>query len=174
MFTRFGFGVWRDTHRYDFTHCVQDSLEDIDFSICTLEFETRREPYYWLLNALKLFKPMVYEMSRLNVQYVWLSKRRLISLVETGFVRGWDDPRMPTIKGLRRRGYTAEALNRFCNEVGVSRNANMIEYSKLEEVTKPTHVPNYCTWNVAMHGLTVVAWPCAKTLAPAGSARMLG
>jgi len=105
----------------------QDSLEDIDFSICTLEFETRRESYYWLLDALDLFKPMVYEMSRLNIEYVVLSKRRLIHLVNCGFVRGWDDPRMPTIKGLRRRGYTAKAVNRFCSDIGVTRNENLIE-----------------------------------------------
>ena len=79
-------------------------LEQIDFSICTLEFETRRESYYWLLNALKLFKPCVYEMSRLNIEYVVLSKRRLIKLVDMKYVRGWDDPRMPTMAGMRRRG----------------------------------------------------------------------
>lgn len=113
---------------YDFTHCIQDSLEHVDFSICTLEFETRRESYYWLLDALDLYKPMVYEMSRLNIEYVVLSKRKLIQLVTSGFVRGWDDPRMPTIKGLRRRGYTADALNRFCSDIGVTRNENLIEY----------------------------------------------
>ncbi len=121
---------------YDFTHCVQDALEQIDFSICTLEFETRRESYYWLLNALKLFKPCVYEMSRLNIEYVVLSKRRLIKLVDMKYVRGWDDPRMPTIKGLRRRGYTAAALNRFCCDIGVTRNQNFIEYSRMEEIIR--------------------------------------
>lgn len=119
---------------YDFTHCIQDSLEHIDFSICTLEFETRRESYYWLLDALGLFKPMVFEMSRLNIEYVVLSKRKLIKLVDTGRVRGWDDPRMPTIKGFRRRGFTASMLNNFCNSIGVTRNENLIEYSRLEEV----------------------------------------
>ena len=118
---------WAIYPTYDFTHCIQDSLEHVDFSICTLEFETRRESYYWLLEALDLYKPMVYEMSRLNIEYVVLSKRKLIQLVTSGFVRGWDDPRMPTIKGLRRRGYTAEALNRFCSDIGVTRNENLIE-----------------------------------------------
>mmetsp|Transcript_43751 Transcript_43751/g.119618 ORF Transcript_43751/g.119618 Transcript_43751/m.119618 type:complete len:537 (-) Transcript_43751:123-1733(-) len=119
---------------YDFTHCVQDALEDIDFSICTLEFETRRESYYWLLHHLNLFKPMVYEMSRLNISYVVLSKRKLLKLINTGFFHGWDDPRMPTISGLRRRGYTASALNRFCEDIGVTRNENLIEYDRLQEI----------------------------------------
>ena len=121
---------------YDFTHCIQDSLEHVDFSICTLEFETRRESYFWLLNALNLFKPCVFEMSRLNIEYVVLSKRRLIKLVDIGFVRGWDDPRMPTIKGLRRRGFTAQALNKFCCDIGVTRNENLIEYSRMEEIIR--------------------------------------
>jgi glutaminyl-tRNA synthetase len=121
---------------YDFTHCVQDSLEHIDFSICTLEFETRRESYYWLLDALNLFKPMVYEMSRLNIEYVVLSKRKLIHLVNNKIVRGWDDPRMPTIKGLRRRGYTPSALNHFCSDIGVTRNENLIEYARMEEIIR--------------------------------------
>lgn len=119
--------VWCIYPTYDFTHCIQDSLEHVDFSICTLEFETRRESYYWLLDALGIFKPMVYEMSRLNIEYVVLSKRKLIHLVNCGFVRGWDDPRMPTIKGLRRRGYTAAAVNKFCTDIGVTRNENLIE-----------------------------------------------
>ena len=85
---------------------------------------------------LQLFKPMVYEMSRLNIEYVVLSKRKLIHLVTSGFVRGWDDPRMPTIKGLRRRGYTPEALNRFCSDIGVTRNENLIEYARMEEILR--------------------------------------
>lgn len=121
---------------YDFTHGICDSLEHIDYSICTLEFETRREPYYWILYALNLFRPKVYEMSRLNVQYTVLSKRRLIKLVETHFVRGWDDPRMPTVSGLRRRGYTADILNTFCNDIGATRAANVVEISKLEQTAR--------------------------------------
>jgi glutaminyl-tRNA synthetase len=106
---------------YDWTHGICDSLEHIDYSICTLEFETRREPYYWILWALDLYKPAVYEMSRLNIEFTVLSKRRLIKLVDINFVRGWDDPRMPTISGLRRRGLTKEILNSFCNDVGLKR-----------------------------------------------------
>eukprot|EP01035_Chromulina_nebulosa_P027646 gene27646-36389_t len=98
---------------YDYTHCIIDSLEHIDYSICTLEFETRRESYYWVLEALDLYRPKVYEMSRLNITYTLLSKRKLLKLVNNGFMRGWDDPRMPTIKGLKRRGYTPEIINAF-------------------------------------------------------------
>ena len=87
---------------YDYTHCIVDALEHVDYSICTLEFETRRESYYWVLDALDLYRPKVFEMSRLNVSHVVLSKRKLTKLVDTGKVRGWDDPRMPTISGLRR------------------------------------------------------------------------
>ncbi|GAX13898.1 glutaminyl-tRNA synthetase [Fistulifera solaris] len=121
---------------YDFTHGICDSLEDIDYSICTLEFETRREPYYWILHALDLFRPAVYEMSRLNLQYTVLSKRRLIKLVDTGVVRGWDDPRMPTVSGLRRRGYTPVILNSFCDDIGATRSANVVEVKKLEQTAR--------------------------------------
>jgi glutaminyl-tRNA synthetase len=121
---------------YDFTHGICDSLENIDYSICTLEFETRREPYYWILWALDLYRPAVYEMSRLNVQYTVLSKRRLLKLVTNHFVRGWDDPRMPTISGLRRRGYTKEIINSFCNAVGATRASNVVEMDKLSHTAR--------------------------------------
>ena len=121
---------------YDFTHGICDSLEHIDYSICTLEFESRREPYFWILWALDLFRPKVYEMSRLNLQYTVLSKRRLIKLVDTGRVRGWDDCRMPTVSGLRRRGYTAAIVNQFCNDIGATRAANVVEMSKLEQTAR--------------------------------------
>ena len=112
---------------YDFTHCIIDSLEDIDFSICTLEFETRRESYFWLLHVLDLYKPKVWEFSRLNLEYNVMSKRKLKLLVEEGHVRDWDDPRLLTLMGLRRRGFTAEIINEFCARVGVSRNDNIIK-----------------------------------------------
>ncbi len=121
---------------YDWTHGICDSLEDIDYSICTLEFETRREPYYWILWALDLYKPEVYEMSRLNIEYTVLSKRRLIKLVTSNYVRGWDDPRMPTISGLRRRGYTKEIINGFCNDVGATRAMNVVEMEKLFQTAR--------------------------------------
>lgn len=116
---------------YDFTHGICDSIEHIDYSICTLEFETRREPYYWILWALDMYRPNVYEMSRLNLQYTVLSKRRLLKLVNNRIVRGWNDPRMPTLSGYRRRGFTAEIINRFCTDLGATRAANVIEMEKL-------------------------------------------
>ena len=92
---------------YDYTHCIVDALEHVDYSICTLEFETRRESYYWVLDALDLYRPKVFEMSRLNVSHVVLSKRKLTKLVDTGKVAGWDDPRMPTISGRARGVFTS-------------------------------------------------------------------
>lgn len=121
---------------YDFTHGLCDSIEHIDWSICTLEFETRREPYYWILWALDVFRPKVYEMSRLNLQYTVLSKRRLIKLVTANYVRGWNDPRMPTVSGLRRRGYTKDIVNTFCNDVGATRSQNVVEISKLHQTAR--------------------------------------
>ena len=121
---------------YDFTHGICDSIEHIDYSICTLEFESRREPYFWILWALDLYRPQVYEMSRLNIEYTVLSKRKLIKLVIQNYVRGWDDPRMPTVSGLRRRGYTKDILNSFCNDVGASRAENLVEMEKLYQTAR--------------------------------------
>jgi len=131
-----GVDGWCIYPSYDFTHCICDSLEHIDHSICTLEFETRREPYYWILNKLDLYRPSVFEMSRLNLTYTVLSKRRLIKLVDAGEVHGWTDPRMPTIGGLRRRGYTAKILNSFCNSLGITRANNVVEVDKLEQTAR--------------------------------------
>ena len=118
---------------YDYTHCIIDSLEYITYSLCTLEFEVRRDTYYWLLDILDLYKPMVWEFSRLNLSFNVLSKRRLLALVRDHHVRGWDDPRLLTINGLRRRGYTADAINDFCDRVGVSRNEQHISNYLLEQ-----------------------------------------
>jgi glutaminyl-tRNA synthetase len=109
---------------YDYTHCINDSLENITHSLCTLEFENRRESYYWLLGALDLYKPMVWEYSRLNLTYTVLSKRKLEKLVNEKYVNGWEDPRMPTVLGFKRRGYTATMINNFAAEIGVSRKGN--------------------------------------------------
>jgi len=109
---------------YDYTHCINDSLENITHSLCTLEFENRRESYYWLLEALDLYRPIVWEYSRLNLTYTVLSKRKLEKLVATKTVEGWEDPRMLTVLGLKRRGYTPSMINDFCNEIGVSRKGN--------------------------------------------------
>ena len=121
---------------YDFTHCLVDSLEHIDYSLCTLEFEVRRDSYYWLLEALDLWRPHVWEFSRLNITDTPLSKRKLLKFVMNGTVRGWDDPRMPTINGLRRRGYPSAALNEFCRQVGVTRSDNVVPLHKLEAVVR--------------------------------------
>ena len=117
---------------YDFTHCLSDSLEGITHSICTLEFVNNRELYDWVLDALNVYHPQQIEFARLGLTYPVLSKRKLIQLVKGGFVRGWDDPRMPTICGMRRRGYTPEAIRDFCSRIGVARAENLVEYSLLE------------------------------------------
>ena len=117
---------------YDFTHCLSDSLEGIKHSICTLEFVNNRELYDWVLDALNVYHPQQIEFARLGLTYTVLSKRKLIQLVKGGFVRGWDDPRMPTICGMRRRGYTPEAIRDFCSRIGVARAENLVEYSLLE------------------------------------------
>jgi glutaminyl-tRNA synthetase len=120
---------------YDYTHCLVDSLENVTHSLCTLEFETRQAPngpYYWLLDALGLYKPITWEFARCNITYNVMSKRKLNALVTKGYVNGWDDPRLLTLEGLRRRGYTPAAVNRFCYELGVTRNDNVQPLGKLE------------------------------------------
>eukprot|EP01114_Cavostelium_apophysatum_P010828 TRINITY_DN2495_c0_g1_i1.p1 TRINITY_DN2495_c0_g1~~TRINITY_DN2495_c0_g1_i1.p1 ORF type:complete len:814 (-),score=239.51 TRINITY_DN2495_c0_g1_i1:35-2335(-) len=118
---------------YDYTHCIIDSLENVTHSLCTLEFLPRRESYYWLLDALNLYKPLVWEFSRLNLSNLVMSKRRLIRLVKDGIVNGWDDPRLPTIRGLKRRGFTAAAMNDLCERVGVTTNNNLTDFDLLEQ-----------------------------------------
>jgi len=109
---------------YDYTHCICDSLENVTHSLCTLEFEIRRDLYYWILEQLDLYRPYVYEFSRLNLSNTVMSKRRLTELVNKKLVRGWDDPRLPTLNGLRRRGYTPESINDLCDLVSVTRRGN--------------------------------------------------
>jgi glutaminyl-tRNA synthetase len=117
---------------YDFAHCLSDSIEGITHSICTLEFENNRELYDWILNALEEHHPQQIEFARLNLSYTVLSKRKLIELVEGGHVTGWDDPRMPTLSGLRRRGFTPESIRLFCERIGVARRDSMVAYALLE------------------------------------------
>jgi glutaminyl-tRNA synthetase len=124
--------TWCIYPSYDYTHCIVDSLEWITHSLCTLEFEIRRDSYYWLLEALDLYRPFVWEFARLSLEYTMMSKRKLKELVERGIVSGWDDPRMPTLSGMRRRGYPATAINRFCAAIGASRASNMIGLHVLE------------------------------------------
>ncbi|CCW65315.1 unnamed protein product [Phytomonas sp. EM1] len=121
---------------YDYTHCLIDSLEDIDYSLCTLEFETRRESYFWLLDELDLWRPHVWEFSRLNVTGSLLSKRKINVLVAKGIVRGFDDPRLLTLAGMRRRGYNPKAINKFCDLIGVTRSMNIIQISNLENTLR--------------------------------------
>lgn len=121
---------------YDYTHCIVDSLEHIDYSICTLEFETRRESYYWLLAELDLYRPMVYEFARLVMTYTMMSKRKILKLVNSKFVRGWDDPRLCTLSGMRRRGYSADIINTLCKEIGVTRVRSVIQVEKLQSIAR--------------------------------------
>ncbi len=117
---------------YDFTHGQSDSLERITHSICTLEFENHRPLYDWYVQELGIFAPRQIEFARLNLTYTVMSKRRLLELVRDGQVSGWDDPRMPTICGLRRRGYTPEAIRNFCRRIGVSKVDSVVDIGLLE------------------------------------------
>lgn len=117
---------------YDYAHGESDSLEEITHSICTLEFDVHRPLYDWFIEKLEIFPSQQYEFARLNLTYTVMSKRRLLELVQTGVVMGWDDPRMPTICGLRRRGYTPEAVKAFAEAVGVAKRDNVIDLSLLE------------------------------------------
>ena len=118
---------------YDFTHCISDALEGITHSICTLEFQDNRRLYDWVLDNITIdCHPRQYEFSRLNLEYTVMSKRKLNQLVTEKLVDGWDDPRMPTISGLRRRGFTAASIREFCKRIGVTKQDNMIEFSSLE------------------------------------------
>ncbi|MBN2298110.1 MAG: glutamine--tRNA ligase/YqeY domain fusion protein [Deltaproteobacteria bacterium] len=117
---------------YDFTHPISDSLEGITHSICTLEFEDHRPLYDWSLDELDIFRSRQIEFARLNLTYTVMSKRKLLELVQEGLVISWDDPRMPTISGLRRRGYTPEAIRDFCDRIGVAKNDSMVDIALLE------------------------------------------
>ncbi|AFK03323.1 Glutaminyl-tRNA synthetase [Emticicia oligotrophica DSM 17448] len=117
---------------YDFAHGQSDSIEQITHSICTLEFVPHRELYDWCIENLEIFPSKQYEFARLNLSYAITSKRKLLQLVNEKFVSGWDDPRMPTISGMRRRGYTPEAIREFCDRIGVAKRDNLIDVSLLE------------------------------------------
>ncbi len=121
---------------YDYTHGQCDSIEGITHSICTLEFADHEPLYDWFIEQLGIFPSHQYEFARLNLTYTLLSKRKLLALVQRGFVRGWDDPRMPTISGIRRLGYTPEAIRNFCERIGVARTDGVIELSLLEHFVR--------------------------------------
>jgi glutaminyl-tRNA synthetase len=125
-------GMWVIYPMYDFTHCLSDSIEGITHSICTLEFEINRELYDWILDQLEVYHPQQIEFARLNLSHTVLSKRKLIRLVAEGHVESWDDPRMPTISGLRRRGYTPKAVRNFCDRIGVAKADSMVDIALLE------------------------------------------
>jgi glutaminyl-tRNA synthetase len=124
--------AWCIYPMYDFAHGQSDSIENITHSICTLEYVSHRELYDWFIEKLGIFPSKQYEFARLNLTYTVMSKRKLLQLVNEGFVSGWDDPRMPTISGLRRRGYTPESIREFCERIGIAKRENLIELGLLE------------------------------------------
>jgi len=125
---------WSVYPMYDFAHCLSDYIEGITHSLCTLEFENNREIYDWVLDTLELKppRPYQYEFARLNINYTVMSKRKLLELVQGNYVNGWDDPRLPTIAGYRRRGYTREAIVNFCEQIGVAKANSTVDVSQLE------------------------------------------
>src|SRR4029077_20188631 len=122
---------------YDFAHALSDAIEGITHSICTLEFEDHRPLYDWVLDNLPVpSRPHQYEFARLNLNYTVLSKRKLLTLVTDKHVSGWDDPRMPTIAGLRRRGYPPEAIRTFCYAIGVAKRDSIVDVAMLEHAVR--------------------------------------
>lgn len=125
--------AWVIYPMYDFAHCLEDAIEHITHSLCTLEFENNRELYDWVIDNTSVpSRPRQTEFARLNLEYTLMSKRKLLKLVQDGVVAGWDDPRMPTIAGLRRRGYTPESVRAFAEMIGIARNDNRVDMAKLE------------------------------------------
>jgi glutaminyl-tRNA synthetase len=117
---------------YDMAHPPSDSIEEVTHSLCTLEFVPHRDLYDWLINNLEIFPSHQYEFARLNLNYTIMSKRKLLQLVQDRYVESWDDPRMPTLSGMRRRGYTPEAIREFCDRIGVAKRENLIDIGLLE------------------------------------------
>ncbi|WP_437675622.1 glutamine--tRNA ligase/YqeY domain fusion protein [Sorangium sp. So ce131] len=129
--------AWSVYPLYDFAHSLSDAIEGITHSICTLEFENNRELYDWFIEHLDVpSRPRQYEFARLNLSYTLMSKRKLLELVKGGHVKGWDDPRMPTIAGIRRRGVTPEAIRAFCEEIGVAKTNSMVDMAKFESCVR--------------------------------------
>ena len=128
--------VWPIYPMYDYAHGESDSIENITHSICTLEFDIHRPLYDWFIQQLDIFPSHQYEFARLNLNYTVMSKRKLLQLVKENYVCGWDDPRMPTICGLRRRGYTPESIRNFCEDIGVAKRDNVIDYTRLENALR--------------------------------------
>jgi glutaminyl-tRNA synthetase len=128
--------AWCIYPTYDFTHCLSDSIEGITHSICTLEFENNRPLYDWILDELKVHHPQQIEFARLNLGHTIMSKRKLLELVEEGHVSGWDDPRMPSLSGLRRRGYTPASIRQFCDIIGVAKANSIVDLVQLENCVR--------------------------------------
>lgn len=128
--------AWCIYPTYDFTHCLSDSIEGITHSVCTLEFENNRPLYDWILDELKVHHPQQIEFARLNLSHTIMSKRKLLELVEEEHVSGWDDPRMPTLSGLRRRGYTPESIRKFCDIIGVAKANSIVDLVQLENCVR--------------------------------------
>ena len=149
--------AWCIYPTYDYTHCIIDSLENVTHSLCTLEFEIRRESYYWLLDALDIYRPNVWEYSRLNISNTVTSKRKCEALINTGKITGWDDPRMHTIQGLRRKGYTPTIINKFCASIGVARNGNenITSTKVLEHVARQEFIKTAPLTMAVMDGVLV-------------------
>ncbi len=141
---------------YDFTHGQSDSIEGITHSLCTLEFEDHRPLYDWFIRQLKIFAPRQIEFARLNLSYTIMSKRKLLELVRGGHVSGWNDPRMPTLSGMRRRGYTAEAIRDFCDRIGVAKKGSMVDIGLLEHCLREDLNQRALRVMAVLHPLRVV------------------
>jgi len=149
--------AWCIYPMYDFTHPISDALEGITHSICTLEFADHRPLYDWVLDTVSVpCHPQQIEFSRLNLEYTVMSKRKLTGLVDEGFVEGWDDPRMPTIAGLRRRGFTPGSIREFCNRIGVSKSENTVQMGMLESCIREDLNSNSPRRMAVLHPLKVV------------------
>lgn len=147
---------WPIYPMYDYAHCLSDSIEGITHSICTLEFEDHRPLYDWILDALGVYHPQQIEFARLNLSHTVMSKRRLLQLVEEKHVSGWDDPRMPTISGLRRRGYTPQSIRHFCEKVGVAKRNSVSEMALLEHCVREDLNRNAPRYMAVLNPLKVV------------------
>ncbi|MBI2373705.1 MAG: glutamine--tRNA ligase/YqeY domain fusion protein [Deltaproteobacteria bacterium] len=149
---------------YDFAHCFSDSIEGITHSLCTLEFENNRELYDWYLNQAGVYRPQQIEFARLNLTHTVMSKRKLLELVTQKLVSGWDDPRMPTLAGMRRRGYTPEAIRAFCDGIGVARADNLVDFALLEHHVRDDLNPKVPRRMAVMRPLKLVveSWPEGK------------
>src|ERR1039457_6593111 len=149
-------GNWCIYPMYDFAHGQSDSIEKVTHSICTLEFEDHRPLYNWFIQQLGIYPSQQIEFDRLNITYTLLSKRKLLQLVQDGHVRGWDDPRMPTLSGLRRRGYTPEAIRNFCAAIGASKTNGTIELGRLEQAVREDLNKSALRFMVVLRPLKVV------------------